>query len=481
MLKLIHYFSIPSLLSITIATAGLSVFYRQHSYQALIKQQEQQNIAIAQLFANSVWHQHRDFLQSVENLDYQNIVNHPQTLAIYQEIYRQVQGLSIVKVKVFSPTRRVVFSTELKQIQDALEPGENSSFDQAILGTISNKIKQRKHFQAFGKDIYNRQIISSYLPLKHHQQIEGVIEIYRDITVDLKTINQQQNGLIFGFIVISGCLYLVLIQIVRQAEYELKQQDAARQEAEASLSLKAQELSRSNADLEQFAYIASHDLQEPLRKIETFSDRLKSKCGDSLDSKGLEYLERMQNSASRMRVLIQDLLLFSRVTTDSQTYIPIDLNLLIQEVIKDLEIRIKETQGEIKLRNLPTIAAEPVQMRQLFQNLLSNGLKFHQPAIPPVIIIESNILPAKLHRGLTIPEQCQIKVTDNGIGLDEKYSDRIFKVFQRLHGRSEYEGTGIGLAICEKIVRRHGGSIRVKSSPGKGASFIINLPLNQQH
>ncbi|PLZ26527.1 PAS domain-containing protein [Fischerella thermalis] len=236
-----------------------------------------------------------------------------------------------------------------------------------------------------------------------------------------------------------------------------------------------QELSRSNEELQEFAFVASHDLQEPLRKIKTFGDRLKASCGDVLNEQGRDYLERMQNAARRMQTLIEDLLTLSRVTTRAQPFVAVDILQVTQEVLSDLEISIQQTGATIEIGELPVIDADPLQMRQLLQNLIGNALKFHRKEIQPVVKIYSKILYDSEH---VSPEQCQIIVEDNGIGFNEKYLDRIFNVFQRLHGRSEYDGTGIGLAICRKIVERHQGSITAKSEPGRGAKFIVTLPIH---
>ncbi|MFW6358548.1 MAG: PAS domain S-box protein [Chroococcales cyanobacterium] len=244
-----------------------------------------------------------------------------------------------------------------------------------------------------------------------------------------------------------------------------------------------EELARSNTELHQFAYVASHDLQEPLRKIQAFGDRLTSKFGNVLNEQGQDYLERMQNAAGRMQILINDLLSLSRVTTKAQPFIPTNLNEIVAEVLGDLEIRIQQSQAQILVADLPTIEADPIQMRQLLQNGISNALKFHSPNIPPKIEIESQLLDVPSQKSLSktgVPQQCRLTISDNGIGFDEKYLDRIFNAFQRLHGRSEYEGTGIGLAICRKIVERHNGSITATSTPGQGTTFIVTLPVKQR-
>jgi len=247
-----------------------------------------------------------------------------------------------------------------------------------------------------------------------------------------------------------------------------------RKRAEEAFRLYAEELKRSNEELEQFAYIASHDLQEPLRKIQAFGDRVRSKYNDVLDERGLDYLRRMQDAASRMQSLITDLLLLSRVTSKAQPFIEVDLDQVVHEVLSDLEVRIERIGGQVEVSDLPTVKADPMQMRQLLQNLISNALKFRREDRPPSVKVYGRILRRSTAQGVKSPA-FQIHVEDNGIGFDEKYLDRIFKPFQRLHGRNVYEGSGIGLAICQKIAERHGGDITATSTPGQGATFTITL------
>lgn len=247
-----------------------------------------------------------------------------------------------------------------------------------------------------------------------------------------------------------------------------------RKRVEETLAQKAAELTRSNAELEQFAFVASHDLQEPLRKIQAFGDRLKVKCESIQSPEIRDYLDRMQSAATRMRTLINDLLAFSRVIRSSEPFVEVDLTGVANEVLSDLEVRIEKTGAKIEAGPLPTIEADPMQMRQLLLNLISNALKFQPPGAVPVVQITS--------RAYTTPSGepwCELSFKDNGIGFDEKYLDRIFAVFQRLHGRGEYEGTGVGLAVCRRIVDRHHGNILAHSKPGQGATFIITLPVRQ--
>ena len=228
-----------------------------------------------------------------------------------------------------------------------------------------------------------------------------------------------------------------------------------------------EELKRSNQDLQDFASIASHDLQEPLRKVIMFGDRLNAQFSAEMNEKALGYLERMSDAAARMQILIDELLLFSRVGSTSKPFQTTNLEKIVREVLSDLESRLNRSSARIEIENLPTVEADRIQMRQLFQNLISNALKFHKKDIPPVVSILGNVIDSGA---------CEIIVRDNGIGFDEQYAQRIFKPFERLHGRSEFEGTGMGLAICRKIVKRHGGAICVKSTPNESCECLITLP-----
>jgi PAS domain S-box-containing protein len=247
-----------------------------------------------------------------------------------------------------------------------------------------------------------------------------------------------------------------------------------------SLEQKVEELNNSNQDLEQFAYVASHDLQEPLRKIRAFGDRLQTKFSNDISEEGLDYIKRMQSASERMQTLIDDLLTYSRVTRTDEGFIELDLHEEIQKIIVDLEYVIEKKNATIDLMVNHTISAIPGQIRQLFQNLLSNAIKFTKEGVNPVVEIKSEILRGSL---LEIPEleqnrdYCRISIQDNGIGFDQQYADKIFELFQRLHTRNEYQGTGIGLAVCKKIVDKHNGLINVSSKQNHGTKFVIILPV----
>lgn len=262
-------------------------------------------------------------------------------------------------------------------------------------------------------------------------------------------------------------------------EKELKEanQELERRVEERTAELEETNLNleRSNQELQDFAYVASHDLQEPLRKIQAFGNLLQVEYADKLGEGG-DYLTRMRNAAARMSALIEDILSFSRVTTKGRTFSDVSLSKVVDEVLGDLEIRIEDTHAKIRIGSLPVIHADPMQMRQLFQNLISNALKFHQAGKAPLVEINATVEKSKDDK----IKYCKLEIRDNGLGFDEKYLDRIFAVFQRLHNREVYKGTGIGLAVCRKIVERHGGTITARSKPGKGSTFIITLPLRHK-
>jgi signal transduction histidine kinase len=228
------------------------------------------------------------------------------------------------------------------------------------------------------------------------------------------------------------------------------------------------ELTRSNGELEQFASVASHDLQEPLRKVQTFGDQLERRFAEDLPDEARDYLHRMRNASARMSVLIEDLLRFSRVTTQAKAHVPVDLGRVARDVVADLDALIAESQGRVDIGPLPTVQADSTQMRQLLQNLIANALKFRKPGVTPAVRLEA-VADAP-------PGMAAFAVRDNGIGFEENYEERIFRVFERLHPRDIYAGTGIGLALCRKIAERHGGSISAAGRPGDGATFTVVLP-----
>jgi PAS domain S-box-containing protein len=275
----------------------------------------------------------------------------------------------------------------------------------------------------------------------------------------------DDDGKLLQFIAIES-------EITTRKEIEIKLQKEV-EGVMKKLNVMNERLEVSNRELLDFAYVSSHDLQEPLRKIQAFGDRLKSTCQDSLNEKGLDYLERMLNAASRAQILINDLLDFSRVTTKAQPFQSIKLSEVLDGVLSDLEVRIEKSGVILEVDPLPIVEADALQMRQILQNLIGNALKFLREGVTPVVQVRSRVYMENAQ------EWCEIRVIDNGIGFEQQYAERIFQIFQRLHGRKTFEGTGIGLAICRKIAERHNGTLIAQGEPDQGATFIFTLPTHQ--
>lgn len=298
------------------------------------------------------------------------------------------------------------------------------------------------------------------------------------------------DGVLIAFALVALLSILLLRRIllsserVAAANRRLNELNATLEERVAERTAvaehRADELARSNSELEQFASVASHDLQEPLRKIRMYCGRLPQRLGVGISEEGASDLSRIQNAAERMQQLIDDLLSFARVSSTQRELEPVALNDLVAQVLGDLEGRIESTAAKIEVGELPVVMADRVQMGQLLQNLLSNALKFHRESVPPEIRITgvlTDAQPARFDGHRAPSRRCAIAIEDNGIGFDPKYTDRIFSAFERLHSRTDYEGTGIGLSIARKIAWRHRGDLTATSTPGEGSTFTLTLPL----
>jgi len=263
--------------------------------------------------------------------------------------------------------------------------------------------------------------------------------------------------------------------LLRNARDELELRVLERT-AELQIAYSAQEqhsaqLKAMNQELQEFAFIASHDLQEPLRKIQTFGNMLVRKHKESFNPEGRDYMERMIKAANRMSELLRSLLDYSRTGTSFLDYEPVSLTEVARDAASDLEILIKKAKGSVEISDMPTVDADATLMRQLFQNFIGNSMKYRKESEPPSVKIYGRIEDGT----------CQVMIEDNGIGFDECYSHKIFKPFERLHGKNTpYSGTGMGLAICKKIVNRHGGEITVRSIPEQGTTFCVSLPIEQE-
>jgi signal transduction histidine kinase len=275
-----------------------------------------------------------------------------------------------------------------------------------------------------------------------------------------------------------------LITINKSLENEIRERIASENQVKdlnRRLVENIDRLESANKELDAFAFMASHDLQEPLRKIKTFADILSYKFGSSFDSESAKHLKSIENAASRMQSLIKDLLTFSRITNEKEAPTECDLNQIISDVQRDLEVKIEEKKARIEVDQLPTIPGNPTLLRSMFLNLIENAIKYSRKDQPPLISIKYITKPDRdrstdNHTG----KYCRLSITDNGIGFEQKYAEHIFSMFRRLHNMNEFEGTGIGLAICKKIVEKHNGYISALSDPNKGSTFTISLPLKNK-
>ena len=276
-----------------------------------------------------------------------------------------------------------------------------------------------------------------------------------------------------------------LVAINKSLEMEIKERKASEEKVKhlnRQLLENIASLEQANKDLDRFAFMASHDLQEPLRKIRMFSDRLALKYSEIMDDDGRTNIQRIHKAAERMQNLITDILTFSKISVDTPSFVNCDMNVLIGEVLVDLDEEIKNKKGKVRVEKLPTLSVNPSLIKPLFHNLIGNALKYSKKDTHPVVKITSEIsaqLNGQSHE-VANPKYCRIYIQDNGIGFDQKYAEEIFGMFKRLHHNSEFQGTGIGLALCKKIVEQHKGYISARGKVNEGSTFIISLPVQPE-
>lgn len=254
-----------------------------------------------------------------------------------------------------------------------------------------------------------------------------------------------------------------------------------KKKTETNLKVSSEKVEQKNRDIEFFMTTAAHDLQEPIRKIKTFNNRLKKSLPEKIGKTSLTSIDRIEDAANRMQQLIDALMLYTRGSHKLESALPIDMSELIRDSLASLDTQIENLGAEIKIGKLFVVSVEEGQMRQVFQNLIGNALKYHQDGVPPKIKITGSLVNSNLldEEGLKGQDKYyELSVEDNGIGIDSKYLESIFTIFKRLHSREKYQGTGIGLAYCRRVIERHGGTIHATSAPGKGSTFIIRLPFN---
>src|SRR6478672_2943635 len=477
-----------------------SLFYEQY-HKAVAEQVSVEFEAFSPLL-NSWLEVHAYPSQDGLSVYFEDITERKQAQEELERQIRRSQLFSEISLKIRQSLQvEEVLQTTVTEVQRILQAdrvliyriwpdGSGGGVAEAVLPDWPSLLGKNFPSEVFPEDyqqLYQQGRIRAIDDVEHSGLAPCLVDFVKQFQIKAKLVVPIiLNHRLWGLLIAHQCSHTrhwstfeqeILQQLADQISIALTQAQLLEQETR-----QRQELMRSNEELQQFAYIASHDLQEPLRKIQAFGDRLKTKYEAVLTEQGRDYLERMQNAANRMQFLINDLLSLSRVSSKTQCIAPINLAQATQEVLSDLEIRVQQTQAKVEVGELPTLNADPIQMRQLLQNLLSNALKFHREHEPPVIKIYSRHLSGQeQQRSGIIPttEAYQIFIEDNGIGFEEKYLDRIFNVFQRLHNRSEYEGTGMGLAICRKIVENHGGSITAKSTLGQGTTFVVTLPIQE--
>lgn len=647
MFRLARYFSLTSLVTILIITGLLAFFYRELAIRDLLATGERHNVALTRALANALWPKFSPFLTSTEQLNDDAMRNHPKTAEIHKFLAQAVKGLSVLKIKIYDMKGRTVFSSEAKQIGE--NKSKNAGFLAARAGMAASEITHRDKFSAFEQVIEDRDLISSYIPVRvdgAEGPIEGVFELYYDVTELMDSMAQTQRTVIAGVVGLLALLYVILYLIVRHADRVMKRQndelaaanrrleglleevsalyatmspldsadtitemlgsvverllpatgaDAAlirlrdmanggfiytgqrgfpesfleeaknkpadsavetvfqsgepiiapdiaidsrvkgklqldagflscaflplkvRNEVRAIIHLASTkkgyfqesqrdrlmamahqmgiaienrelfeevraakdtlenvnrkldqqtvELQRSNAELEQFAYVASHDLQEPLRIITSYSQSLEKDNTCQLSDDAKEDLHFIIDAAKRMRRLIEDLLAYSRIGSRGNPFQPADVNTLLQNSLNSLALAIEDSNAVVTHDNLPTITCDSGQIEQLLQNLVGNAIKYRNGQAP------------KIHISCQRRDKSWLfRVQDNGIGIAPEFAEQIFVIFQRLHTREEFPGTGIGLAVCKKIVERHDGKIWVESQPSNGSTFCFSIP-----
>jgi signal transduction histidine kinase len=386
-----------------------------------------------------------------------------------------VNSIGLLKLKLDSLlSERVAQKNRLDNLSLLLDERINIMKD--VLSHSYNPYSKdgKKTFIELFKQGFLKMNQIRYLIDQMQQQEEKNLSRYRSENNRLVNITP-----FFLFLLSSISIALIFISYLAMSRELLK-----RIEFEKELAKNIEELNRSNSDLEHFAYVASHDLQEPLRKIRSFGDRLALKHSSSLNEDARSMIDKIQNAAGRMQTLIDDLLSFSRLLNSGGETEKVDLNDILKEVLNDMEVNIHSKNAKIESDNLPEIDAVPSLIRQLFQNLISNSLKFSKAEVNPEIHISFTTIKGKDIPNIELVRKnnkfYKIEFEDNGIGFDEKYLDKIFIIFQRLHGKLDYGGTGIGLAVCKRIMSLHHGFITAKSKLGEGSTFILYFPIGRE-
>lgn len=423
---------------------------------------------------------------------YQVISALESTLSLVKDVETGVRGYVITNDSTFlDPYKKAMklLPNQLTTVQKLIADNDNQAKQGAKLEQLIERKVAITQLRAQTKMAdMRRGLTYSSEAQQIMNQLRQHVAMMVDTEQSLMDAHNRQADRSFRntFIIIFALSLLTLVVLVvsyRQLERELAQRQATEDQLrryEARLKEQIRQLEASNQELERFAFVASHDLQEPLRKIQSFATLVTDRYGNLFNQESQVFMNKIIHSAERMSKLIKDLLNFSRMSSNREDFKPVRLDDIVQRILDDQELRVKGLNVQVEIGRLPMIQGVPSQLEHLFANLVSNALKFLRPDVQPLLRIQAISIDGSAYKELIAGRRYfEITVEDNGIGFDEKYLDHIFKVFQRLHGKAEFEGTGIGLAICKRVVVYHHGFITARSQLNHGTTFVIVLPESQ--
>lgn len=467
--RLLRYYSVASLVAFVVVAALLGAFYRQVAVNNLVDLGESKNVALTQVFANSLWPEFAPFVAMASEMSGDELRAYSETARLRQAVLEQIDGLSVLKIKVYDLEGLTVFSTEAAQIGQ--DKSDNAGYLAARSGQVATELTHRDTFSAFEGEIEDRDVISSYVPIQMNGQrgrIEGVFEVYDDVTPLLESINRTQTNIVLGVTLILASLYSALFFIVRRADSTIKQQHvdliAAREKAEEANQLKSQ-----------FLATISHELRTPLTAIILYADLLQkiAKKERNLTKKQLSYLEYVLLNGERLLALINDVLHMSKIEAghlklSKEPFSPTDL---LEDLKKQMQGLADSKKLALKTTLDPALSARLVGDREYLEqiaiNLISNAIKFTEAGQIDVRFRKMD------------DSQWAISVTDTGIGIPAHAQEYIFDEFRQVDGGSQRKrgGTGLGLAIVHKLALMMGGKVALLSQPGKGSTFTVRLPI----
>lgn len=459
MFRLLRYFSLTSAIAILSMGALLVALYRHHAVNELVENAENQSTALARSFANTIWPRFSGYVTSVSGLDGDALRTRPETQQIHDALKALAAGLPVLKVKVYNLHGLTVFSSQASQI--GADKSDNRGFLSAARdGRPASKLAYKEKFSAFTGEYFHRDLVESYVPIRFGDgPIEGVFELYTDVTPLVARIAHFTVRLAVVLLLAFGLLYAVLFLIVRRADRILKQQYV-------DLTRGEQALQEANREMEAFSYSVSHDLRAPLRAIDGFSRVLLDEHVAALDDEGRDCLKRIRDGSQKMGRIIDAVLKLSKLARGELNRTPLDLSRMVASIAAELKESQPGRDVTFKVAGGVTAAADGTLIKVALQNLLANAVKF-----------TGKTRQAMIEFGVTNGDGRNVYyVRDNGAGFDMSHAETLFAPFQRAHDASEFEGTGIGLATVQRIIKRHSGMIWAQAEKGAGATFFFTLP-----